>query len=844
MDPWANSTETEGGAEALAAADLMYLAYSMASWTSLTMSPLSDKALNGDDGRSKAKNQPSSTARIRPVVPDVFIVQRLKDVQRIKALELDVVLLQFWLASLTGLAESNTPSQRLIWKSLVLVKPYYFVQIARRQICDAIESALRQLSFYRGILNECDESIAEDSPTDRIDILKAIATGCYARGLIRPNQLDILNGVVIPQDSSIDYSFNGQTLPFDAIDDLCGRTLSDFEHQEKLVNRIVQVCEDACAKKDVSTLSKLCETLDDNPLVLDLIHLLCSPSALLVPLESFINNLQQNEEDDIDTCNSNLEGFGIVLILVMNIIRRYELAGCLDTVLKGKNGFCYLWLHRTSSTVPVSSIQSMSPELQALMGRWITALFDSMGISDDLIQTSKPQMLLEISPSIFEQSLAACQAGVIDSTTLTSGLDYFLQPCLLFVLIGVVQYLCEEILFSTTTSYSAGTPALGPVGATAGQSMLSPAGLVISPLALRGGKPYQQMSMSSGVTHSGQRSGKSVASVAMLQSSLKSLLAGEAFPARLMRLLKSEIVAALEHQTLENDHQIGIIQERLEAASFNYYPWSASDAYDVSKLEQQTSLAFEAIVLGGRTTLIAKREKAWPAFGGSCYHIDVDLFRTTLCYLGPAQFVTIILKRLLKVALTPNGRRAAELGAAMMTTPLKGCGDPHLAPQSLLWTLMYQTLWIPVPGRLETFAQGKILAKFVGMTLDLFQSRTLMQLRQKQQQQAAPSPISVHAPLEAMDVDSGHLPISRTKHHATVASQEQLERDAAVEPFRVMLDQRLKELEPIARDGPGFEGFAQGMRQYRERHPPLSLPLQQQQQQQQQQQHQKKARQN
>lgn len=56
------------------------------------------------------------------MVSDVFVVQRLKDVQRIKALELDIVLLQFWLASLTGLAESTTPNQRLVWKSIVLVK--------------------------------------------------------------------------------------------------------------------------------------------------------------------------------------------------------------------------------------------------------------------------------------------------------------------------------------------------------------------------------------------------------------------------------------------------------------------------------------------------------------------------------------------------------------------------------------------------------------------------------------------------------------------------------------------------------------------------------------------------
>ncbi|KAG0289617.1 mediator complex subunit [Linnemannia gamsii] len=767
-----NAPTTEIDPEALASTDMLYLTYTM--------------------------------ARIRPVVPDVFVAQRLKDVQRIKGLTMDTVLLQFWLAGLTGLAESNTSNQRLLWKCLVLVK-----------LCDTVESALIQLSFYRGILNECDDCIAEDGTGERVDVLKSIAIGCRAKGLVRPDQLDILADVPPTHYDPEQYKFgkHSQQSPADAVDELCGRTLSDFEHQEALLDRIIQVCEAAAASNDVLTLSKLCQTLDDNPLVVDLVLLMRPPSSLLVPLESFVNNLQQNEDDDIDTCNSNLEGFGDVLILIMTIIRRYELAECLDSVLKEKQGFCYLWLHHTSATIPTASMSSMTADMHGLMGRWISALFDSMGISDDLIQTSKPQMLLEISPSIFEQSLAACQAGVIDATTLNSGLDYFLQPCLLFVLIGVVQYLCQEIVFSAPSPLNSTHHAAH--GTSSASSMMSPTGS--SPLASRG----SVSGSSGGKAGHTVTSGKSVA---MMQASLKSLLAGEAFPARLIRLLKSEISAALGHNAIENDHQLAIIHERLADTSVNYDSWKISEAYDVPKLAQQTVFAFDAIISGGRTPLVTKREKGWPIFGGSTYHMDVDLFRATLCYVGPAQFVTNILKRLLKAAMTPNGRRAAELGAAMMTTPLVGSGDKHLSPQSLLWTLLYQTLWIPVPSRLENFTQGKHLATFVGMTLDMFQSSTFVQHRQtqfqQQQQEKSTDGMASTSGDAGMEVDS----VQAVSSNNSVL--EQLERDAAMEPFRVMLDQRLKALEPIARDRPGFEGFVQGMTQYRERHPPLSLPLQ------------------
>ncbi|KAF9090189.1 mediator complex subunit [Mortierella sp. AD031] len=799
MAIWNTAPTTDIDPEALASTDMLYLAYTM--------------------------------ARIRPVVSDAFVVQRLKDVQRIKGLTMDTVLLQFWLAGLTGLAESTSSSQRLVWKCLVLVKTPSIVSrlgYSRDELCDTVESTLRQLSFYRGILNECDDCVAEDGTTERVDVLKSIAVGCRAKGLVRPNQLDILADVPPTFYDPDQYRFgkNNQQAAED-IDQLCGRALSDFEHQESLLDRIIQVCEEAAANNDVLTLSKLCQTLDDNPRVLDLVFLMRKLSSILVPLESFINNLQQNEDDDIDTCNSNLEGFGDVLILIMTIIRRYELAECLDSVLKEKQGFCYMWLHHTSATIPTASISSMTADMQGLMGRWISALFDSMGISDDLIQTSKPQMLLEISPSIFEQSLAACQAGVIDATTLNSGLDYFLQPCLLFVLIGVVQYLCQEIVFSAPSSNHSTHHSAH--GASSASSMMSPTGAAISPLASRGGAGGG----SSGKSGHSSTSGKSVF---MMQSSLKSLLAGEAFPARLVRLLKSEISAALSHHAIENDHQLAIIHERLAETSNNYDSWKISEAYDVPKLSQQTELAFDAITSGGRTPLVMKREKGWPSFGGSSYHMDVDLFRAALCYIGPAQFVTRILKRLLKAALTPNGRRAAELGAAMMTTPLVGCGDKHLSPQSLLWTLMCQQLWIPVPSRLETFAQGKHLATFVGMTLDMFQSSTFVQHRQTQlQQQQQQNGIEDAAMASASQAEGGgaaSMEVDSSVHAAGIASGtgtsllEQLERDAAVEPFRVMLDQRLKALEPIARDRPGFEGFVQGMTQYRERHPPLSLPLQ------------------
>lgn len=106
-----------------------------------------------------------------------------------------------------------------------------------------MESTLRQLSFYRGILNECDDSIAEDGIGERADVLKSIAIGCRAKGLVRLDQLDILADVPPTHYDPEQYKFGkySEQSPADAVNDLCGRTLSEFEHQEALLDRIIQV---------------------------------------------------------------------------------------------------------------------------------------------------------------------------------------------------------------------------------------------------------------------------------------------------------------------------------------------------------------------------------------------------------------------------------------------------------------------------------------------------------------------------------------------------------------------------------------------------------------------------
>lgn len=106
-----------------------------------------------------------------------------------------------------------------------------------------------------------------------------------------------------------------------------------------------------------------------------------------------------------------------------------------------------------------------------------------------------------------------------------------------------------------------------------------------------------------------------------------------------------------------------------------------------------------------------------------------------------------------------------------------------------------------------------MLAVFIGMTLDYFQSETFVQLHQSQSHGGREEGGSAMQDI-TNGVDNKNSLGVVINNRAT--SQEQLEREAAVEPFRVMLEQRLEFLETIAHDRPGFKGFVQGMGQYRQ----------------------------
>jgi mediator of RNA polymerase II transcription subunit 5 len=59
--------------------------------------------------------------------------------------------------------------------------------------------------------------------------------------------------------------------------------------------------------------------------------------------------------------------------------------------------------------------------------------------------TTKPQILLQISATLFSQAALARQENRLDNDTLQTGMSYFLGPLLRWTLVGVIHAMLFEI---------------------------------------------------------------------------------------------------------------------------------------------------------------------------------------------------------------------------------------------------------------------------------------------------------------------------------------------------------------------------------------------------------------
>lgn len=183
------------------------------------------------------------------------------------------------------------------------------------------------------------------------------------------------------------------------------------------------------ANASLPTLSSLCGSLLDCPRALQRILLFTPAADLVAPLRPLL--------DDEDDALTRLCGLGDVddepamlnrvLLFVQTVQQQQQRRADHATILTDAD--------------------------PALVSRWIKELFDSDGVSDELIKdSSPPRVLLALVPTLFSQAITAAELGVIDAEMLKSGLSVFLQDVLSFALPPGLRWLMEELAAAEAAS--------------------------------------------------------------------------------------------------------------------------------------------------------------------------------------------------------------------------------------------------------------------------------------------------------------------------------------------------------------------------------------------------------
>ena len=202
---------------------------------------------------------------------------------------------------------------------------------------------------------------------------------------------------------------------------------------------IVEFLHNLCASIVTMTLKDICNTLSRKPTALDVLMLFTQPDTLLQPFCQVLDNWPAHE--DQGEYQPVYDEFGSILLFVVAVRSRFNLR--LDEIGLG-NGDSFVARYLKSSSTS-RSIEDLSEHEKGLLGSWIKGLYETEGISDELMSACKPSEFHLLIATLFDQSLKACQARILAMETLKGGFEYLLEPFLLPSLIGGLNWFADQL---------------------------------------------------------------------------------------------------------------------------------------------------------------------------------------------------------------------------------------------------------------------------------------------------------------------------------------------------------------------------------------------------------------
>ncbi|OLL25904.1 Mediator of RNA polymerase II transcription subunit 5 [Neolecta irregularis DAH-3] len=280
-----------------------------------------------------------------------------------------------------------------------------------------------------------------------VDVRAELLGSLCTHGLLDPTSAGGFPGIIF------EGTFSPRLLMNDLVQDVTDGGLDVFTlilglekadgNQDVVSEAIIEIIIKLSNQGNATLLSALCSALIPKLSLVEIIFQYCNPMNLLGPLSDFLDDYKIDEDQE---CQTLFEEFGGVFLFVLSCLQHYELENSMEQHYCSK-GSTFIVSYFREKAVP-KSVREFKEEEKILLSKWIVGLFDSEGISDDLLRSSPPQKSILLSPTIFAQAVQAAINGIVSIDTLKEGLEYFLQPFLLPCLVGSVEYICNSLAAS------------------------------------------------------------------------------------------------------------------------------------------------------------------------------------------------------------------------------------------------------------------------------------------------------------------------------------------------------------------------------------------------------------
>jgi mediator of RNA polymerase II transcription subunit 5 len=183
-----------------------------------------------------------------------------------------------------------------------------------------------------------------------------------------------------------------------------------------IVGAVVDSIRTACATKDTMSLKSICNAFAGKPEFLDVVLQFVSPASVLQPLCQLLDAWKY--EDDQGESQPVYDEFSAVFLLVLTFVYRYEFSHVELGISKDSFVATYL-AHNHREAIESQLTEEQSRHLAG----WIKGLFDSDGIPEEVTSSCQPQQFYMLVPTIINQTVLACSAGVLSIETIGNGLE-------------------------------------------------------------------------------------------------------------------------------------------------------------------------------------------------------------------------------------------------------------------------------------------------------------------------------------------------------------------------------------------------------------------------------------